>query len=444
MVTPVFHRGQLVGFTGTAAHLPDIGGMATLAPTDVLSEGLFIPPVHLYRAGQVNGELVSLLRTNVRLPEQVWGDIEAQVAANSVCRRRAIEFLDDTGQSDFAILSGAIHDRAERAMRRGIARIPDGRYHSRVEADGVDGSPTCIECTITVAAETLDVDYAGSSAQVAYAINSPLTYTTAYSLYPLKLLLDPHTRSNHGTYRPISVCAPDGSILNPRFPRPVLARHLTGHLLSCAVYRALAEALPDVVAADSGGAPALRVQFAGTDENGEAFGLVLFASGGMGASSRDDGLSTTAFPTNSGSGSIEALEIDAPLLFTKKEFRADSGGPGRHRGGLGQEIGIQNMSNTPARLALLGDRERHPALGMAGGGPGGRASAQISDGTEPALKSVTSLPPGATVTLSFAGGGGYGTPSERARDAVARDLAHGVISAEAARRDYDVDVAHST
>src|SRR4029079_18718176 len=116
-----------------------------------------------------------------------------------------------------------------------------------------------------------------------------------------------------------------------------------------------------------------RVQFAGRDENGEAFGLVLFASGGMGASSRVDGLSTTAFPTNSGSGSIEALEIDAPLLFTKKEFRADSGGPGRHRGGLGQEIGIQNMSDTPARLALWGDRERHPAQGMAGGGPGGRA-----------------------------------------------------------------------
>jgi N-methylhydantoinase B len=439
MVTPIFHGGTLVGFAGTAAHLPDIGGTPSMGPTELLSEGLLIPPVHLYRAGRLNDELVAVLRGNVRLPEEVWGDLQAQLAANSVCRRRAVEFLEDTGQSDFEALASVLHAVADRAMRRGIARIPDGRYTSTVDADGIEGQPTQIACAITVAGDTLVVDYAGSSPQVTHAINCTLNYTTAYSLYPLKLLLDPHTRSNQGTYLAITVQAPVGSIVNPAFPAPVLARHLTGHLLSCAIYRALARVLPDGVIADSGGAPALRVHFGGRDERGDAFGLILFASGGMGASSRDDGLSTTAFPTNSGSGSIEALEISAPLLFTRKELRVDSGGPGRRRGGLGQEIEVQNASPTAVRLMLLGDREHNPPLGIMGGLAGGGASAQFDGGATPALKSTSTVPPGAVVRLAFAGGGGYGHPKDREREAIDRDLAEGLITAESAVRDYGLE-----
>lgn len=436
LISPIFYNDLLVGFSGTAAHVPDIGGTATMGPTDLASEGLLVPPVHLYRAGQLNEALAAVLRSNVRLAEQVWGDIQAQVAANAVCRRRAVEFLEDSGLSNFETLTGAVHRLSEQAMRNGIARVPDGRYTSVLEADGVEGHPTHIACAITVVGETLDVDYAGSSPQVTHAINCTLNYTTAYTLYPLKLLLDPHTRSNDGTYRPISVRAPLGSIVNPNFPAPVLARHLTGHLLSCAIYRALAAVLPEAVIADSGGAPALRVHFAGRDDSGKAFGLLLFASGGMGASSRADGLSTTAFPTNSGGGSIEALEISAPLLFIKKEFRADSGGAGARRGGLGQDIEIRNASPTPVRLTLLGDRERHPAEGVMGGYKAGPASARLDTGAQPSLKSVTMIPPDATLTLSFAGGGGFGHPKERAPAAIASDLAEGLVSDAAVRRDY--------
>jgi N-methylhydantoinase B len=437
LISPIFHNEVLVGFAGTAAHVPDIGGTATMGPTNLAAEGLLIPPVHLYRVGRLNDELSALLRRTVQLPEQVWGDIQAQVAASEVCRRRAVEFLEDTGLSDFEILTEAAHELSERAMRIGIGRLPDGRYTSVLEADGIEDQPTRIECAITVSGETLDVDYAGTSPQVTHAVNCTLNYTTAYTLYPLKLLLDPHTRSNEGSYRAISVRAPLGSIVNPRFPAPVLARHLTGHLLSCAIYRALAAVLPNAVIADSGGAPALRVHFAGRDDRDKPFGLLLFASGGMGASSRADGLSTTAFPTNSGGGSIEALEISAPLLFTKKELRADSGGAGRRRGGLGQDIEVRNVNPAPVRLTLLGDREQHPAEGMMGGHAGGPASARLDTGAHLSLKSVTLIPPDATLTLSFAGGGGYGPPDERDAVAIAGDLAEGVVSEAATRREYE-------
>jgi N-methylhydantoinase B len=205
------------------------------------------------------------------------------------------------------------------------------------------------------------------------------------------------------------------------------------------VYQALAGVLPERVIADSGGSPALRVQFSGHTATDEPFALLLFASAGMGASAHHDGLPTTAFPTNSGGGSIEALESSAPLLFTKKEFRADSGGAGTHRGGLGQDIEVRNTTSTALRVILLGDRARHPALGVNGGSAGEAARVIGDDGTPLDLKSVTALAAGAGLTISFAGGGGYGPPSGRPPSAIAADLREGFITHEAAVRDYGVD-----
>jgi N-methylhydantoinase B len=439
MISPIFHRNVLVGFAGSAAHVPDIGGTPTLGATDLMAEGLFIPPIHLFRDGFRNEAAVALLRSNVRLPVQVWGDLEAQMAAHDVCRRRAVDLLEDVDEPDFEELSSVVHAMSDRSTRAAIAAIPDGVYRSSVDADGVEGRPTHIECAVTVDGERIEIDYDGSSPQVEYATNCTLNYTTAYSVYPLKLLLDPGTRTNHGSYRSITVKAPEGSILNPVFPAPVLARHLTGHLLSCVIYRALADVLPERVLADSGGAPALRVQFVGRDETGAPFAAILFASAGMGASARHDGLSTTAFPTNSGSGSIEALEASAPVLFKRKEFRTDSGGAGTRRGGLGQDIEVVNPGKTPLRVALLGDRSEHPALGVAGGLPGAPARAEYDDGTVPPLKSLSVLKPGSSITVSFAGGGGYGPPTERERAAIAADLRAGLITNDAAVRDYGVE-----
>ncbi|MFI6436568.1 hydantoinase B/oxoprolinase family protein [Streptomyces sp. NPDC050759] len=413
MITPVFHRGRLVAYAGTVAHSPDIGGTPSLRATELISEGILIPPLRLFRAGRVDEGVKGLLLANVRLADQVWGDLEAQAAAHAVCRRRAQEFLADFDEPDFEEFAAQVHAVTDAAMRAAVRELPDGVHRSTVDADGVEERPTHIACAVTVSGDEVEIDYTGSSPQVPFSVNSTLNYTRAYSMYPLKILLDPSTRTNWGSYRAVRVTAPQGTIVNPTFPAPVVARHLTGHLLSCAVYQALAPVLPDRVIADSGGAPALRVRFDGVDDTGRPFSLMLFANAGMGASMERDGLSTTAFPTNSGSGSIEALETASPLRFRRKELRAGSGGRGRRRGGLGQDIEVHNPTSRPVRMVLLGDREQHPALGLAGGEPGAPAQVVLDSGERVPLKSISQLAPGASVVISFPGGGGFGKPEER-------------------------------
>lgn len=438
VITPIFHGGALVGFAGSAAHSPDVGGNGTAASHDLYEEGVCIPPMHLYRAGRRNEEMLKLFLNNVRVPEQVLGDLEAQVTANEVCRKRTLDFLVDTAQADLETLGRAVHARSEQAMRRAIAALPDGRYEATIDADGVPGQPTGIRCAITVEGDSMTVDYNGTSPQVGFGTNCTMQYTQAYSIYPLKCALDPHTRRNEGSYRPIRITAPEGCIVNARRPAAVSARHLTGHLLCCAVFQALAQVAPGRVLADSGGAPAMRVRFGGQTADHARFAQLLFASGGMGASLQGDGLSATAFPTNSGAGSVEALEAVSPLLVRCKEYRIDSGGAGRQRGGLGQRCEVQNLNATPVHVTLLADREHHPALGIAGGLAGAPAAATL--GTKPLnLKGRFSLPPGESVTLLFAGGGGFGDPRERDPAQLQRDIELGFVSAEAAQRDYGMN-----
>ena len=225
MVVPIFHRDRLVAFSGTAAHAPDIGGSYAMGVTDLMAEGVLIPPMHLERDGRRNEEALTMLLSNVRMPTHVLGDLEAHRAANEVCRRRAVELLSDSGLRDFETLAATVQGKAETAMRRAVERVPDGRYRSAIDADGVDERPTHIACEVTVAGDRLTVDYTGTSAQVSYPTNCTLNYATAYTRYPLKVLLDPSTRRNHGSYRPITVTAPPGSIVNANFPAPVMARH---------------------------------------------------------------------------------------------------------------------------------------------------------------------------------------------------------------------------
>ncbi|MGK6309775.1 hydantoinase B/oxoprolinase family protein [Variovorax sp. DT-64] len=445
IVTPIFHQGRLIGFAGSAAHSPDVGGNGTAASRDLYEEGVCIPPMHLYRAGRRNEDMLKLFLNNVRVPGQVLGDLEAQVTANEVCRRRTLEFLADTGLEDLQVLGQAVHAHSERAMRKAIAAIPDGRYESEIRADGIPGQPTRIHCVIEVEGDNLTVDYTGSSAQVAAGINCTMNYTQAYSVYPLKCALDPRTRRNEGSYRPIRIIAPEGSILNARYPAAVSARHLSGHLLCCAIYQAMAPAMPGNVLADSGSAPAMRIRFSGSTQTYAPFAQLLFSSGGMGASLHGDGLSTTMFPTNSGAGSVEAFEAVSPLLVRCKEYREDSGGAGRHRGGLGQRCEVHNLNRSPVQVTLLGDREHHCALGLAGGLAGTSAAALLGKEGKPLnLKSRVSLPPDEMLTLLFAGGGGYGEPAERSRDEIRRDIAHGFVSHAAAKRDYGFDEAADT
>ncbi|WP_137391514.1 hydantoinase B/oxoprolinase family protein [Rhodoligotrophos defluvii] len=440
VVSPIFYRNALVGFTGSIAHSPDVGGSLWAADChEIFEEGIRILPSRLLRAGEWNDTLVDTLLGNVRVPRQVLGDLEAQVVANDVAVRRVVEFLEDTGLEDLQSLSCVLHASADQAMRRAIAEVPDGVYRATLLADGFDDDRTEIVCAVTVSGERMHIDYAGTSKQLNRGINCVLNYTHAYSVYPIKCALDPLTPRNEGSYRAITVTAPERSILNPVFPAPCSARQLTGHLLAGVIYQALSGVLPDKIIADSGGAPTMRALFSGTDRDGSPFSQVLFASGGMGAGPFRDGLSTTAFPTNVGAGSIEAYESVAPLLVWKKRLRTDSGGAGKQRGGLGQEVEIELRTETPARLSLLSDRHKHPALGILGGESGAPSSITLEDGTKPHPKSRSIIAPGRRVELLYAGGGGYGDPKTRDREAVRSDVANGYVSEEAARLVYGLE-----
>ena len=441
MVMPIFYKGKLVAFSGTVAHLPDIGGSLWASDCrDLFEEGLQIPPVKYYDAGKPNALVLQFIAGNVRVPDQVLGDLEAQVIANTVAAKRVQEFLDDTGVDDLEALSSALQDRAEQAMRRAIEAIPDGVYRSTVMADGFDADETRIECAITVKGSSLHVDYSGTSKQIDRGLNSVMTYTYAYSVYPIKCAIDPLTPRNEGSYRSVTVEAPEGCILNPRYPAPCSARQLTGHLLSGAIYAALGQAIPNDVIAESGSAPTLRSVYSGVDRQGNRFSQVFFAAGGMGASTSQDGHHCTSFPTNTGSGSIEAFEATAPLIVLRKEFVPDSGGIGKFRGGLGQEVEIQVASPEALRLSLLSDRQKYPPLGLFGGGSGAPVSIMTGSGRHPHPKSRTTLDPGERLILKFAGGAGAGSPSERDREAIINDLRNGYVTSDAARRDYSIEI----
>lgn len=455
IATPIFAGQRLVGFAGTIAHLSDIGGTLMGADTkEVFEEGLLVPIMRLARAGEINDDLINILKANVRVPEYVVGDLHAQIAAVEVCAQRLQELVLEQGPESLETIAEVMHGLAEATMRRAIAGIPDGTYCGSVESDGYS-EPLRIEAAVTVRGDEILVDYRGSSPQVDIgAVNSPLCYTYAYTAYPIKCAIDPETPKNDGSFRPIRVTAPEGSIVNPKYPAAVNARHLTGHLLSGAIYGALAEVIPNRVIAESGSAPVLCALFSGIGRDGKRYSEQLFAGGGMGARPDRDGLHCTPFPSNSTAGSIEIHESMAPLIYWRKEIDCDSGGPGEHQGGCGQRVVIQVAGKTPVTVSFRADRLRSVAKGYFGGLPGSpsrltlfNGAGALADALEGRAgqaidpKGQTRLLPGDVIEIVFAGGGGFGDPRARDRDLVLANVQDGLISRATAKRVYGVRVA---
>lgn len=439
VITPIFHRGRLVAFAGNTAHKSDMGGAGYAADaTEVFEEGLRIPICKLYDQGVISELLVDLITSNIRVPDTVMGDLHAQVAAGHVCGQRVREFLDEQDLRDLSAIGRTVQERAESAMRRAIAALPNGEYRSVIRSDGFD-APIDIHAAVSIREDSVTVDFSDTSPQIRRGINSVYNYTYAFTCYTLKCLLDPVTRKNEGSYKPFNVIVPEGTILNARFPAPVMARSMTGHFVSSAVLLALAEALPERVIADSGSCPGLRVAIRGVNTHGRRFAQMMFPNGGMGARAHADGLSATGFPTNAGGGSIEVMESVTPLIFWRRELLQDSGGPGRRRGGLGQHIEIESAAAEPLDVTLQFDRVHNPAMGLFGGLPGGRSRLTLNDGKPVPSKGRMTMLQGDRLHLDYAGGGGYGAPAERPRAAVAADLKNGLISQQAAREVYGLE-----
>ena len=424
---PIFRHGKLVAFSASTAHAPDIGGkIRSPEPREVFEEGLQIPPLKLMRAGEADETLVAILRKNVRTPEQTMGDLWAQVVALDLMEERLHILMEQAGLDDLASLAAEIHARCEAAMRSAIAALPDGTYESELQTDGLMDKPVTLKLSLTIEGDRIIADYTGTDAQVDRAINCALCYTYAMTMYGVKVCTSPNLPNNEGAWRPISMIAPDGCIVNPVFPASGGSRMLIGHYLPMLVFGCLGQIVPERVMAACG-SPMWGMNQSGVNAHGKPYANMFFYNGGMGANMRGDGISCLSWPSNVSSTAIEITEHIAPLRVHYKRLRPDSGGPGRHRGGLGQEIALESRSETPIAVSFLAERTIFPAFGVEGGKAGAPGVLRINgDKVDPKKQYVLSR--GDTVILATPGGGGHGDPDQRNKVARERDIQAGYIS----------------
>jgi N-methylhydantoinase B len=435
MVRPVFRNGRIVAYFGCIGHWADIGGAIWSADChELFEEGLRIPLGKVAVDGKFDPMLLRVIMGNVRLPEQVRGDIYAQLATMEVGERRLNELLDELGVDDPKPIFDEIQRRSEAAMRAAIADIEDGTYVNEIEIDGID-RPLLLRAAVTVEGDEMHIDWTGSAEQTNWAINDSYNHSYAMSVYPVKCALCPDVPNNQGSYRPIRMTAPEGTIVNCKYPAAVASRQIIGHYLSAVVFGALAKVVPDRVLADSG-SPCPRFVFSGLWPDGRKFGSAFLLSGGMGAQVSRDGLSAAPWPSNAGTTAAEIVESNTPLLFRQRALIADSGGAGKFRGGLGVATSIQLRGDSPAVLSMMTDRVEHPPLGLFGGLAGTPNVLTRTSGEPIEPKSRTEVHPGEVVTMATPGGGGYGLAMERDRKLIERDIEYGYVTPEAARRVY--------
>ena len=451
VATPVFDGRRLVGFALCIVHHLDMGGrMATTESRDMYEEGLKLPILKLYRRGELDRQIVDILRANVRVPDKVVGDLRAQVAANNVCARGLVKMMQEARLDGVHALGREIVERSERSLRTKIAQLPDGVYRNAVTLPPIGGCPQeiRIEVALTISGERVVVDYSGSSGEVEAALNVPFNMTRSYTSYPLKIALDPDVPNNDGCLTPIEVTCPEGTLLNCRPPAATWGRTIIAHNLPEIVFGALVKAAPERVVASSGSTPLSAMYVHGRKRNGRTFIGVVAHLGGLGASAFNDGPSCTSFPFNVSNIPVEVTETDAAIFYLRKELVPDSGGAGRFRGGLGQVVAFripdgELAPDGPVTAGVRGSGRHpdsvYPVFGLLGGMPGRNEGlslndAPISHGAQQRLRS------GDRIEIRLPGGGGYGNPLERDPRRIVRDVRRGHVSIRGALEDYGVVV----
>lgn len=450
IASPIFHKDAIVAFSICIVHHLDVGGrMATTESKDMFEEGLRLPMLKLYRAGEFDPAIRRIIRANVREPDKMFGDIRAQIVANNVCGGGLISMLEDYGldADSLLTLSQELSARAEQSLRAKITEVPDGTYENEVTLPTIGNvSGIHIKVALTVKGDSILIDYAGSSGEVPVAVNTTFNMTRSYSMYPIKLALDPAVPNNEGSFRPVTVKAPERSLLNCQPPAPTWGRTMICHNLPEIVFGALAKALPGRIMAGSGATPLVFTYFRARRKDGRTYVGITSSMGGLGANARTDGPSARGFPYNVGNIPIETSENDLPIIYLKKELVPDSGGPGRNRGGLGQEYEFVVADGDlgpdgPMVVGIRGSGRKpespYPVFGRLGGGYG-RGEHLMLNGVEIPHGPQQSLVSGDRLSMSLPGGGGFGEPKEREPDRVARDVRLGYVSAKAALDDYAV------
>ena len=446
VVSPAFYKGQLVALFACTCHQVDIGGRGQGPDArSVYEEGLFVPIMHLARAGVVNQDLLEIIRENVRQPYAVEGDVLSYITSNDVGARKLGQLLDEYPDIAFSALADYIINRSRVAVIEEIRKLPQGTFHHTMTLDGID-TPIKLVAAVTIETDQILVDYNGSAPASPYGINLVLNYTKAYSAFGVRTAICPDVPNNSGSLSPIVITAPTGSILNAQRPAPVAARHIIGLFLPDLVLGCLAQILPDKIPAESSsvwgiqlrGGPEATRAFGWVEREAPAFDILLFNSGGAGARPMKDGLSATAFPSGIKGLPIEISETAAPIIIWHKALRPDSGGPGQWRGGLGQTVEVSPIDGAPFAVFAMWDRVENPALGRAGGQAGGALKATLSSDQAIKPKGKQFIGPDTRLQVDLPGGGGFGDPLRRDIDQVALDVAEGLVSREAAYEIYGV------
>jgi N-methylhydantoinase B len=445
VMTPVFLGSTPVAIFASTCHVIDVGGVGLSAEgNSVFEEGTLIPHLKLRKAGVLNEELLSIILANSRNPVEVRGDILSLVSANDTGARRLIAMMEEFALTSIDALADHIIERSVAATREAIRGLPNGTWSYEMPLDGYE-RPILLKARLVIDKESTVIDFTGSSPASIYGINSPRTYTHAYSVFGLKAIIAPHVPNNAGSLSCFDLVTEPGTCVDPVRPSPVTGRHVIGQMLADAVFGCLAQALPGKVQAESAGSIWILALSSAHGKvppeetaGAKVFQVTNIGLGGIGGRPGKDGLATTAFPSGIGTIPVEVTEAQCPLWFKRKQYLADSGGAGEFRGGLSQVIEIASREAAPFLIsAATFDRLSNPAQGRHGGRPGRNGAARRGSGEALPDKGLHAIPPGDSVILELPGGGGFGEPRRRERERVRADLEAGVISPGAARRDYD-------
>ena len=446
IIRPVYYSNKLVAYTANKAHHSDVGGIvpgsiSTDAKT-LFEEGVVIDPRHLIRKNRILTNALGALSTKSRTPVERIGDLKAQIAANIVGERRILELIKKYGHRIFLEACAESLGKTEQLARLRLAKIPTGKYQAEDYLEDPDGHNIRLRVTVTVSHHNLLVDYTGTDSQVSNPLNAVYGVTLSGVYFVVRTLTGDDVPANHGAFKPVTVKAPEGSILHPTFPHPVAGGNLeTSQRNADLLYQAFSKAVPDKVPADAGGSMNNIMMGGKWKEKNWAFYETIGV--GLGAKSWSDGIDgIQANMTNTMNTPIEEVERSFPLMVGKYELRPDSSGPGQYRGGAGIIRSYQALTDN-ITVTVLADRGRNKPKGLLEGGPAAttrvtfykKRRAKVEAINLP-VKISTIIQKGDMIEINTAGGGGYGNPSHRPTNKIRQDLENELITESYAGHHY--------
>lgn len=455
LTMPIYYEDTLLGYGVSRAHWTDVGGNFD---THVAGEGLRLPPMCLYRKGQPNRELIEIIKSNTRTPQYVEGDLQAQMGALLIARDELIRLARKYGPE--TVLQGMqeVLDYTERLTRLAINEIPDGIYEGEdyIDSDGVSPNPVRVKVKLIIAGDELTVDLSESDPVCIGPVNSPFANTASAVYYALKFFLNPDAPANAGMYRPITICIPEGTWVNPTWPAPTLACTTAASSKICAaIWKALALAIPDKIVAPTYAECNWFVASVRDPRSGQVYVFSDLPAGGWGGTPFSDGMSVTMDPLgNCQNLPAETAELLFPVRYSSYEMRCDSGGPGKNRGGVGVRLKIEFLGRGEL-IWLETSRTREGSPGVNGGkcSPPQRLLREKANGEVEAIGGLrddgvwlpqilggVAFEPGESFIFETTGGGGWGDPFERDPNQVLEDVRNGLVSREAALREYGVAI----